>query len=273
MRLLSANLESSTAWEEDALAVAAAIFSDAGADVAAVQECPGEGHLKALAALLGFQYRIAPSPTGLHTGLLWRPEITEVGGGDKYAERTQGTWHGFTSSTLVADGWPCPLTVISAHLIPHSTQAAIEEAQFIQSRVIREGYPGILVGDLNHLAQQGPEPDWSQVPLHNRASRTVLDPARPEDLVGDRRVGLVLTRAGLVDVAAARFEATGDETLLDHTGVYGRVRVDQAWVTGQLAGAIVGYERLDHRGITDHHPIQVDLNLEDLAAIERVEYH
>lgn len=274
MRLLSVNLEYSSAWEPSVLPSAAAIITDAAPDVVAVQECPGQEHLEKLASMLGYTYRIAASPTGIHTGLLWKPGITELSGGDKYAERIKaGTWHGFTSSTLTCESWPSPITFVSAHLIPHDVDAAVGEARFLQTRVRREGRPGVFVGDLNHLPLSGPEPDWATIPVHNQASRTVLDQFNPETVVGDRRVGLALTRGGLTDVAAHWSAATGNESLLAHTGVYGRVRVDQAWVTSELVDAIRGYQRLDHRGVTDHHPILVELALEELAPIRRAEFH
>lgn len=273
MRLVSVNLEYKTAWSNAALPRSAALLSATGADVIAVQECPSSEALAALAGALGYEHRIAPSPTGIHTGLLWAPHVDEVNGGDKYAERMAGTWHGFCSSTLVAEGWPSPITFISAHLVPHDVDAAVGEARFVQARVRRQGHPGVLVGDLNHGPLQGPEPDWSQVPEHNKASRSVLDQDRPDVVRLDRRVGLALTRGGLTDVAARVAEQSGDETALAHTGVHGKIRVDQCWVTGELEPAISGYARLDHREVTDHHPIQIDLALESLPPIERVEFH
>lgn len=278
MRLVSANLEH-TAWPEktagaDEWFPMVFLLKDSNADVVAVQECPGPDHLARLADKLGYEHHIADAPTGIHTGLLWRPEIEAISVGDKYAELIRkGTWHGFTSATLVGPGWPCPVTFISAHLIPHDVDQAVGEARFLQTRVRREGWPGVLVGDLNHGPLVGPEPNWEEVPEHNRASRTILDPDRPDVLRLDRRVGLALTRGGLVDVAAHLAAATGEEDLLAHTGVHGKLRVDQAWVTRQLVPAIRGYERLDHRGVTDHHPIAVDLALEGLEPMARVAFH
>lgn len=274
MRLLSMNAKLSTSWDQAGLPVTASIISDSEADMVAIQECPGKEHLAQLADLLGFDFRIAPSQTGFHTGLLWHPRITEVCGGDKYAEHLPGsTWHGFVSSTLTAPGWPGPITFIVAHLTPHDVDAGVGEARFLMTRARREGWPGIIVGDLNHLALAGPEPDWDKIPEHNRASRTILDQNNPGHVVGDRRVGLALTRGGMVDAAAHYVQATGDETAYAHTGVYGLMRVDQVWTTRNLAPAIIGYERLDHRDVTDHHPILVELNLKSLAIIDRVEFH
>ena len=270
MRLVSTNLEYKTAWSDEELPRAAALLSATGADVIAVQECPSPERLEVLARELGYEHRIAPAPQGLHTGLLWALHVDEVSGGDKYAEKT---WHGFTSSTLVAQGWPCPITVISAHLVPHDVDGAVAEARLLQTRVRRQGWPGILVGDLNHGALEGPEPSWEEVPVHNRASRTILDQDRPDVVRLDRRVGLALHRGGLTDVAARVAEQRGDESALAHTGVHGRIRVDQCWVTGALAPAISGYARLDHDQVTDHHPIQVDLDLESLPLVAQVEFH
>lgn len=273
MRVLSANLKKPTAWEPDCLPIVADIITDAAAEVVAVQECPGQEHLEELAGLLGYACRIAPSPTGFHTGLLWHRDLTEVVGGDKYADRATGTWHGFTSSTLTGQGWPCPITFLSAHLIPHDVDQAVGEARFLQTRVRRHGHPGVLMGDLNHLPLEGPEPPWDEIPEHNRASRTVLDQDRPDDLVGDRRVGVVLTRSGLVDAAAHHAHTCGDRGVFAPTGVHGKTRVDQVWVSRVLAAAITGYERLDHRGVTDHHPVLAELDLGPLAPIGQVEFH
>ena len=273
MRVLSANLKKPTAWEPDCLPIVADIITDAAAEVVAVQECPGQEHLEELAGLLGYTYRIAPSPTGFHTGLLWHRDLREVVGGDKYADRSVGTWHGFTSSTLTCGSWPSPITFLSAHLIPHDVDQAVSEARFLQTRVRRHGHPGVLLGDLNHLALEGPEPPWDEIPDHNRASRTILDQDNPDDVVGDRRVGLVLTRSGLVDAAAHHAHTFGDQGAFAPTGVHGKTRVDQVWVSRVLAAAITGYERLDHRDVTDHHPVLVDLDLGSLAPIGQVEFH
>lgn len=273
MRVLSANLSRSTAWEPTNLATTVRVLFEAAADVIAVQECPGKEHLSHLAGRLGYQCRIAPSPTGFHTGLLWHPDLVEVVGGDKYADQSIGTWHGFTSSTLTCGSWPSPITFLSAHLIPHDVDTAVSEARFLQTRVRRHGHPGVLLGDLNHLALEGPEPDWATIPEHNRASRTILDQDTPDVLRGDRRVGLVLTRSGLVDAAAHHAHTSGEQGAFAPTGVHGQTRVDQVWVSRVLAEAITGYERLDHRDVTDHHPILVDLALGSLAPIGQVEFH
>ncbi|WP_435108044.1 endonuclease/exonuclease/phosphatase family protein [Nocardiopsis synnemataformans] len=270
MHLLSANLEYTTAWTR--VDEVAALIGDAHAEVVAIQECPEEPALAALADRLGFTYRMGPSPSGLHTALLWAPHVEEVHGGDKYEDKGV-TWHGFTSSTLRGPRWPCPITFICAHLVPHDVDAAVGEARFLQTRVHRQGWPGVLLGDVNHGPLAGPEPDWDQVPEHNRASRTILDQDQPDKVRLDRRVGLALTRGKMIDVAAHLADLTGREELLAYTGVHGLLRTDQVWVTRQLAGAIAGYARLDHRGVSDHHPIAVDLAIEDLAPIPQVAFH
>lgn len=273
MKLVSANLNSATAWSDTARSQAAALLRETGAEIIAVQECP-KGHEAALADLAeqvgGWHYRIGPAPKRLHTALMWAPHIEEIQGGDSYQE---DTWHGYTVATLRGAGWPSPITVISAHLAPHSSVLAITEAQLLQSRVRRWGHPGIIAGDINHMPLHGPEPDWDSIPHHNRGSRTLLDPDHPEHVRADRRVVLALQRGGLTDVAAHLHQQTNDEELLAPTGVYGRTRVDQIHVTEQLTPAIVGYERLDHRDLTDHHPVAAELDLQRLGLIDKAEFH
>ena len=253
MRLASVNIQYD-AGEADRPALVE-LIADIGADVVAVQEVPGEKAAEKLAAALGMQVSIGPSPSGLHAAVLRRPDLSEQAREHKYADRV---WNGYVSSTLSDPSWPTPVTVVCAHLAPHSAALAAAEAQLLVGRGRRQGRPGIIMGDINHAPLAGPEPDWSLVPDHNRSARTVLDEG---PLRADRTVGRVLDRAGYTDAAAHLAAERGDDALLAPTGVHGRMRVDQVWLSEQLVPALAGYERLDHRGTTDHHPVQVDLNL------------
>lgn len=274
MRILSINASYNHSWSPDVLPSLAEMIAAPEPTVVALQECPDPGLLAEMAEKLGLAHYCAPAPQGLHTGLLWSPELEALHTGDKYPhldEEDGGmrTWHGFASVTLHGHSWPNPITFLSCHLIPHSTRAAVPESQFLQGRLRRQGWPGVLLGDVNHGPLVGPEPDWDTVPVHNIASRTVIDPDHPDKLILDRSVGLVLYRSRLTDVAARRYEQTGDEDLLAPTGVAGGIRTDQAWTTSELVPAITGYERLDHRGVTDHHPILVNLDLERIGPVEQ----
>lgn len=277
MRITSINAERSHAWRGGVFPELVELAASTRSQVIAVQECPGPEAMAALAQALGMEHYCAASPTGHHTGLLWAPEISADPVGDKYIEdldEVRPTWHGFASATLHHPRWPSPITVLCAHLVPHSTQQAVSESQFIQGRVRREGRPGIVLGDLNHPPLIGPEPDnWDLIPEHNRASRTILDPADPDRLLWDRRVGLVLHRGRLVDVAAHLHQTTGREDVLEPTGIHGHLRVDQIWVTSGLVGSITGYTRHDPGQVTDHYAITAELDLAGLDPIGRVAYH
>ncbi|WP_017596438.1 endonuclease/exonuclease/phosphatase family protein [Nocardiopsis potens] len=269
IRVLSWNIRYD-AWTPSRREAVHALLAAQAPDVVCLQEIPSDDPARArdIAEHLGLAARIAPAPNGLHTAVLVPPGWEEVAWDVKYAS---ALWHGAGALTVRAPSWPVPLTVVSAHLVPHDVDAAVGEARLLIGRVQRQGCPGILVGDINHAPWMGPEPDWSRVPAHNRSARTVLDPARPEELVADRRVGLVLRRGGLVDAAELHHARTGDDAVLEATGHYGRLRVDQVHLY-RLEGALLGYERLpltlDSAGDpveSDHHPIVVDLDLGRVA--------
>ena len=283
LRLISWNLRYD-GWTEARRAAIHELLEREQPDVLCLQEIPAEslaegGPQRAdeVAELLGMELRVAPAPHRLHTAVAYRSGWEELAWDDRYGA---DTWHGTGAVTVQGPGWPVPLTVISAHLIPHSTQRAVPEAQLLVTRAHRQGCPAVIAGDINHPPLVGPEPDWAQVPEHNRSSRTILDPDRPDELRGDRRVGLVLSRGGLTDAAALQHERTGQEALLAPTGHYGRLRVDQAWVSDRLVDAVVECRRLElERGAdgaplaSDHHPIRLDLDLARLGDTAVREWH
>lgn len=271
MRLVSANLNHITAWSEANLPRTAELLRETNAEIIAIQECPSQTTLDAVATALGFDGclgdeahgNVRYAPARFFTALLWSRSLTEIRKTDTYSAKT---WHGYTTATLDHSDWPCPLSVISAHLNPFSSQIALGEAQLLQSRLQRSGQPAVLLADVNQIPLVGPEPDWEEIAPHVRAARTMFDVDRPDEIKADRRVGLVFHRAGFTDVAAAMYERTRNEAYLEPTGVHGGSRVDQIWTTKELTPTIRGYERLDHQGLTDHHPIAADL---DLSAVAR----
>lgn len=116
-----------------------------------------------------------------------------------------------------------------------------------------------LAGDVNYApaSSRSPLPDFSEMRPYNVGSRILLpdgdfEPgATPEP---DRRVTRKLAQNGYVDVAWYLFEQSlGQDThLLAATGTDDRI--DQAWVSGPLAGAVSDYRLLDEpREASDHH--------------------
>lgn len=239
----------------------AAIVTAADPDVLCLQELyAGDGmasHHQAnrLATALGMDLRMAESRTRLHTALAWRPDITCRQWENRYVHEVH---HGYALAVLSHLDWPVDLTVASTHLTPYSTDAAAVEAQLLAARMWRYGGHGILAGDLNHTPVDDPEPDWSQVPAHNRSSRTVLDEG---PLRANRKMARALERAELIDVAAHLAEKRDAPELRAPTGVWGGIRVDQMHVTPDLGEAITDYARLEHYDRTDHHPIRADVDL------------
>lgn len=208
----------------------------------------------ALGQALGMQVRLCDSGTGIHTAIAVRPRYRHrpVGGADRSAPVARDR-----PLRCCPPLWPVPITVIAVHLIPYSTDAAAIEAQILAGHIRRYAGHGVLAGDVNHPPLGDPDPNWEAIPPRDRSARTVLDegPLRP-----NTKVARVLDRAELVDAAAHLAERTQNPSLRAHTGVHGLMRVDQAWLTPNLAQGLVRYERLDHAGLSDHFPILIDID-------------
>lgn len=255
LRVVSANLLHAATWTNERLQLVTALLGQHRPDVVCLQEL-GEGQAVAVGQRLGMRALAAPlGVLGMGTGVLLRSGIEVEGWHTKLASLTL---HGFGAAVLRDPAWPFPVTVMSAHLTPFCPLRAVSEARLLANRAWRHGGHGIVAGDINYMPVNDPEPDWSTVPPYNRATRTVLDDG---PLRGDRTVVRALARADLTDAADHLAEQRGDPALLAPTGVHGRIRVDQVHVTTPLRSAIRDYARLDHHGLSDHHPIRVDLDL------------
>jgi endonuclease/exonuclease/phosphatase family metal-dependent hydrolase len=238
----------------------AEIVRNQAPDVLALQEAtgrwaePGERQLALAENDLGMRGRLGASPSGSHTAIFWRPDLTWRAFDDRYAGQVH---HGYAAIVLQVPDTDVPVTVISAHLSPWSAQAAACEAQLLTGRAYRYGGYGIIAGDINHLAVGDPEPDWSgPLPPPNLASRTLL---RPDGTVtGNRCVGEVLARGQMTDAAAWRAELTGDQSLRAPTGA--NLRVDQVHLTPPLVPALTGCQRIETKDLSDHAAVTVTLD-------------
>ncbi|KQV20829.1 MULTISPECIES: endonuclease/exonuclease/phosphatase family protein [unclassified Kitasatospora] len=209
---------------------------------------------------------LPPSSSGYGPALLYRKETVGrwLNWNPDFAHKVT---HGFGVATFDV-GLPTPLAVISAHLDPHSAEIALAEAKYIATRAMRYGPYGIVAGDLNYPPAQGPSADFSAMRPYNLAARTML-PADASQVgsapVPDRRIGLKMMQTGFVDAAWHLYEKTGDPALLARTGTDDRI--DQCWVSGPLAPAIVSYRTLDmpsdHKGLL----VQIDPALADTTNV------
>lgn len=238
----------------------AEIITNQAPDVLALQEVnrwaePGERQLARAENDLGMRGRIGASPSGGHTAVFWRPDLTWLAFDDRYAGQTH---HGYSAIVLHVPGADVRLTVISAHLSPWSAQAAACEAQLLIGRAYRYGGLGVIAGDVNHLPLGDDEPDWTlPLPPHNLAARTVrAAPGAPQ--AGNRCVGEVLAAGLMTDAAAHLACRSGDASLRAPTGK--NIRVDQIHLTPPLVSALTSCQRIPAGDLSDHAAVAVTLD-------------
>ncbi len=204
------------------------------------------------------RFLLAPSRTDFHTAVAFAPQVLcwrqyET----KYAHLTDNGYGVAVLADVGADEDEPGVTVISAHLSAYSAEAAAQEAQRMAARLHRYGGVGILGGDINNMPLGDREPDWAALPPYNRSARCVPHLSPDEPWRGNRAVGEVLARAGLVDVAAYLAETQDRPQLRAATG-NGGVRVDQFHVTENLRDGLLGYEQL--AAASDHDAIVMRLD-------------
>ncbi|MGC0423230.1 endonuclease/exonuclease/phosphatase family protein [Embleya sp. AB8] len=147
---------------------------------------------------LGMQSALARSASGrCHLMLAWKPDkLTRV---NYTADAAEGAFHhALQRVEFVVPATGEPLTVLNTHLAPSSDDDDRDgEARWL-TEYATPGQCTLLLGDLNTIGANDPDPDWSRLPdhLHPR-HRLCLD----EGVFGltDRRTIRVLVRAGFVD--------------------------------------------------------------------------
>ncbi|MFE6052858.1 endonuclease/exonuclease/phosphatase family protein [Kitasatospora sp. NPDC056446] len=201
---------------------------------------------------------LAPSRSGYGTGLLFRPE--SLGAWARHnPDFGKEALHGLAVTSFEIPGLPAPLSFLPVHFTPFSAEQALIEANYAATRGYKYGPFAVLAGDVNYApaSVRSPQPDFSEMRPYNVGSRTLLpsgDFVPGDALEPDRRVTRKLAHNGFIDVAWHLFEQTKDEVLLAPTGTDDRI--DQAWVSGPLAGAVSNYhvlatpaEASDHHGL------------------------
>ncbi|SEP53956.1 hypothetical protein [Amycolatopsis saalfeldensis] len=242
----------------------AALIRDVAPQILLLQEAngwadPEDQRLVAAEQELGMRGAIAPSPSGFHTGILIDGDA--VSWDDWDTDHAHFSMHGHSELIATVPWLPAPLTVLSAHLSPDSADLAAQEAQVLIRHVHRTGGYGILGGDINHVPPGDAEPDWSKVPPHDRAARTVVaDPV----LRANHAVGHVLARGDLIDVAAHLADQRHDPTLRAWTGHIGMVRTDQIHITRKLLPALIDYRRIEARPFSDHDAVVAEFDPDKL---------
>lgn len=207
------------------------------------------------------------SPTNNGVAILYNPETT--GTWQRWDDKYTGwTIHGMGLAAFDV-GLSNLLTVSSVHLDAFGSDRALQEVELLIARAYDNGPYVVLGGDFNYTPAKSPDPDYTGTPPYNIAMRTLLDDSHsPASLKPDRRIGQKMERGDFVDVARYMFEKTGDAKYQATTGNHPVDRIDQFWVSKQLAPAIVDYMVLDtpedasdHKGIA----FQLDTSLVEHA--------
>lgn len=210
---------------------------------------------------------LAPSRSGLGTGLLYRREV--LGPWARHNPDFGGeTLHGFAVTSFDIPGLPAPLSFVPVHFTPFSAEHAVIEANYAATRGYKYGPFAVLAGDINYApaSDAHPLPDFSEMRPYNIGSRTHLpdgDFVPGQALKPNRDVTRKLTQNGYVDVAWHLFQQTKNEALLRPTATDDRI--DQAWVSGPLAGSVSDYQLLDEpAGASDHHGLVFRIDTETI---------
>lgn len=146
---------------------------------------------------LGMQTLLAPSASHqCHLVLAWKPDkLRRV----RYSpDAAEGNFHHTLQRVeFVIPDTDEPLTVLNTHLDPFSGDDRESEARWL-TEYAAPGRRTLLLGDLNTIGADDPEPDWSTLPGHLR-SRHLL--CRDDGTLGptDRRAIRLLVGAGFVD--------------------------------------------------------------------------
>jgi len=261
VRILSWNIKYGAPPDDPArLERIAEAISEHQPDIVCLQECGAHGDggaaLERLQTLLDMDggSAVTARPGALTVAVLWRTGlVTPTAPFDThYAPRC---YHGLGLARLAVHGRR--LTVASLHLHPHSPEARLDEASALHMYADRDQLTAAL-GDYNNVGLHDPEPDFTQTRPGNVASRALIPDKPGGQLLADRRVAQRLAMAGYIDAC--------DDPDPAPTGAH--IRIDWAMLSAPLAPALTGYvagDREQHRHLSDHVPIRIDLDLALLA--------
>lgn len=169
MRLLSWNVkaaESPGSGHSPNLEGIAAAIAAQSPDVVCLQEAAlgaddGAGSFRTLRKLLGLDGRlqVGPRSESRATAVLWRPGAIELR--DQTTHYAELFYHSAAAIvSLNVTGMAKPLTVVSAHLHPHSADARVIEAAVFHMKADAGQYT-ILAADAHGIGLRDPEPDWA----------------------------------------------------------------------------------------------------------------
>ena len=128
-----------------------------------------------------------------------------------------------------------PLTVVGTHLSSDSPRSRAAQAEALVGLLPPPGRAAVVVGDLNCGAVSA-----ELTPLRGRLADA-------------------WTRAGARTDQARRWQLWGRDQGLTHPARRPRVRIDQVWVSPEVR--VTGAAVLDGSRCSDHHPLQVDLEV------------
>ncbi|MYV97649.1 endonuclease/exonuclease/phosphatase [Streptomyces sp. SID3343] len=190
------------AWDDDRYGNLLAVLATLGGDVIGLQEAKewdkhDFARVCETAEALGMQALFAPSASHeCHLVLLYRAEALSL---KKWTPDAacRKFHHTLQRAEFAIRATGEDVTVLHTHLDPFSGDGRKKEASWL-TEYAKHDTSGVLLGDLNTIGADDPEPNWDLFPprLHSR-HRLVL----PDGRFGpaDRRAIRSLTAAGFVD--------------------------------------------------------------------------
>ncbi|SFD42787.1 endonuclease/exonuclease/phosphatase family protein [Streptomyces aidingensis] len=240
------------------------IAAELGADVLALQELTNwdEGdwwRLWELADSLGM-VPLPPVTSRIgdghnHLALLFRPEAVRV---LRYRPDVgKGAFHhGLARARLAVEGQE--FAVLATHLAYSDGDTRLREARWLTDNA--GSFPGrpdsaVLMGDLNTLAEQDPEPDWTLVP-RNLHARYRLVHADGSFGPADRRALRVLLNAGWTDPQTRVDRSRAATVGYWYANEPVPLRLDHILTTGRIRPlSYTTCDTPDTRAASDHLPV------------------
>ena len=262
MRIVSWNIlnggQDGTSTER--LECAISVLRDEQPDVVLLQEANGFAlhgqrllyHIENSLNMRGF---LAVANTGYNLAMYLRRDQAVT----SYDVDATHFFHASLNVELVLPGSP-GLSLVNAHLCPHSSEVRAIEAQHLARYAAMDSYV-LIGGDLNSLdPHQEHSTALDTMPPHYRARYLVPG----EGQQPDTRVGRILEVAGLIDIGYARSDPT--YTIPTYLPVYGnefgRLRLDYMYASSAFAELVTDYRVIRNAQTdkcSDHYPITIEV--------------
>ena len=224
------------------------LLADLEPGVAMLQECQhwNRGYFRLLhlaERILGMRgFLVKSNHDGCHLGLFIRESAGLCVTAQRH-DRRRPYWHAVARIEAELEGYPDPLTLVSAHFAPASPAIRLAEAEAFRLIVKNSPGPVIAAGDWNAVPTDHPAPP----------PQAAGDPIAARVL--DTSAAAALEDAGLADAGAI----AGDATPTGHAPL--PYRCDRIYTT-LPAAAVTAYQAITTAdGESDHRPVTATFDL------------